>query len=319
MTYTHLTTDELVIIESYFKNNQSGAKTAQCLGRARQTIHNVYQFLKTGATILNYYQQYKENKKRCGRRSIALPEEQKEYVQKRVVQGWTPDVIVGRSEMKLDCSVRTLYRMFQTGAFNVRDLPMKGKRKPNGHQEKRGKQAFRRSIHERIKEHPEFENEFGHLEGDTIVGRKHKSAVITLVERLSKVIITLKPAGRQAMDIENRINHWFQTVPKHLFKSITFDCGKEFSNWKAMGNQNDIDIYFADPGTPSQRALNEHSNGLLRRDGLVKAMDFNEVSESFIQAVASKRNHIPRKSLKYQTPMEIFLRNIKPDDLSNLI
>jgi len=176
-----------------------------------------------------------------------------------------------------------------------------------------------RSIHERIKEHPEFENEFGHLEGDTIVGRKHKSAVITLVERLSKVIITLKPAGRQAMDIENRINHWFQTVPKHLFKSITFDCGKEFSNWKAMGNQNDIDIYFADPGTPSQRALNEHSNGLLRRDGLVKAMDFNEVSESFIQAVASKRNHIPRKSLKYQTPMEIFLRNIKPDDLSNLI
>ncbi|HAP9827727.1 TPA: IS30 family transposase, partial [Enterococcus faecium] len=206
-----------------------------------------------------------------------------EYVQKRVVQGWTPDVIVGRSEMKLDCSVRTLYRMFQTGAFNVRDLPMKGKRKPNGHQEKRGKQAFRRSIHERIKEHPEFENEFGHLEGDTIVGRKHKSAVITLVERLSKVIITLKPAGRQAMDIENRINHWFQTVPKHLFKSITFDCGKEFSNWKAMGNQNDIDIYFADPGTPSQRALNEHSNGLLRRDGLVKAMDFNEVSESFIE------------------------------------
>jgi len=112
MTYTHLTTDELVIIESYFKNNQSVAKTAQCLGRARQTIHNVYQFLKTGATILNYYQQYKENKKRCGRRSIALPEEQKEYVQKRVVQGWTPDVIVGRSEMKLDCSVRTLYRMF---------------------------------------------------------------------------------------------------------------------------------------------------------------------------------------------------------------
>lgn len=62
MTYTHLTTDELVIIESYFKNNQSVAKTAQCLGRAWQTIHNVYQFLKTGATILNYYQQYKENK-----------------------------------------------------------------------------------------------------------------------------------------------------------------------------------------------------------------------------------------------------------------
>ncbi len=54
----------------------------------------------------------------------------------------TPDVIVGRSEMKLDCSVRTLYRMFQTGAFNVRDLPMKGKRKPNGHQKNVGNKLF---------------------------------------------------------------------------------------------------------------------------------------------------------------------------------
>lgn len=97
--------------------------------------------------------------------------------------------------------------------------------------------------------------------------------MITLVERLSKVIITLKPAGRQAIDIENRLNQWFQSVPKHLFKSITFDCGKEFSNWKKISNTNDISIYFADPGTPSQRGLNEHSNGLLRKDGLYKAMD----------------------------------------------
>ena len=220
MTYTHLTTDELVIIASYFKNNQSVAKTAQCLGRARQTIHNVYQFLKTGATILNYYQRYKENKKRCGRRSIDLPEEQKEYVQKRVIQGWTPDVIVGRSEMKLDCSVRTLYRMFKDKPFDTHDLPM---------------------------------------------------------------------------------------------------SGKEFLNWKKISNTNDISIYFADPGTPSQRGLNEHSNGLLRKDGLYKAMDFNGVSETFIQSVASKRNNIPRKSLHYRTPMEVFLSYVTKYDLSNLI
>ncbi|MXS54444.1 IS30 family transposase, partial [Enterococcus faecalis] len=84
----------------------------------------------------------------------------------------------------------------------------------------------------------------------------HKSAVITLVERLSKVIITLQPEGRRAIDIENRLNQWMQSVPKYLFKSMTFDCGKEFSNWKSISNINDIDIYFADPGTPSQRGLN---------------------------------------------------------------
>ncbi|HFC9223404.1 TPA: IS30 family transposase, partial [Enterococcus faecium] len=129
----------------------------------------------------------------------------------------------------------------------------------------------------------------------------------TLVERLSKAIIALKPEGRKAVDIENSINEWLQSVPKNLFKSITFDCGKEFSNWKSISNTNDIDIYFANPGTPSQRGLNEHSNGLLRKNGLPKEMDFNQVNQGFISSVASKRNHIPRKSLNYQTPLEVFL------------
>ncbi len=65
-----------------------------------------------------------------------------------------------------------------------------------------------------VKDYVVFEEEFGHLEGDTIVGIHHKSAVITLVERLSKAIIALKPEGRKAVDIENSINEWLQSVPK---------------------------------------------------------------------------------------------------------
>ena len=319
MTYTHLTPDELVMIEAYAKAHQSVTKTAQMLKRSRQTIYTVYAYLKDGHTALEYYQNYKKNKAKCGRRSIVLPAEQVGYIRKKVVQGWTPDVIIGRGEFPIGCSVRTLYRMFKMGIFDCSDLPMKGKRKPNGHQEKRGKHAFRRSIHERSNDYTSFEEEFGHLEGDTIVGQKHKSAVITLVERLSKVITTLQPEGRRAIDIENRLNQWMQSVPKHLFKSMTFDCGKEFSNWKSISNINDIDIYFADPGTPSQRGLNENSNGLLRKDGLPKQMDFNEVDESFIQSIASKRNNIPRKSLNYKTPIEVFLSHICKEELSNLI
>lgn len=129
----------------------------------------------------------------------------------------------------------------------------------------------------------------------------------------------MKPAGRQAKDIETRLNQWFQAVTKHLFKSITFDCRKEFSNWKNISNINDIAIYFADPGTPSQRGLNENSNGLLRKDGLYKAMDFNGVSESFIQSVVSKRNNIPKKSLNYRIPLELFLSYVEKDNLSSLI
>lgn len=195
---------------------------------------------------------------------------------------------------------------------------MKGKRKPNDYKEKRGKQAFMRNIRERVADYPEFENEFGHLEGDTIVGKDHKSAVITLVGRKSKAIITLKPDGRKASDVSKSLDNWLRILLKNLFRSIIFDCGKEFSDWKNISNKHDISIYFADPGTPSQRGLNENSNGLLRKDGLHKRMDFNEVNEMFIQSVAHKRNNIPRKSLNYLTPIEKILDEVDYEYLSSL-
>ncbi|SRB54186.1 transposase (pseudogene) [Staphylococcus aureus] len=221
-------------------------------------------------SALEYYQEYKQRKSNCGRHRIVLPEEQSDYIREKIADGWTPNTIIGRGERTINCSVKTLYRMFKENIFAVHDLPMKGKRKPNGHSEKRGRQTFKRNISERIEEFPLFNKEFGHLEGNTIVGRRHGSAIITLVERVSKMIITLRPLGRKATDIENALHSMFSSLPSHIFKSITFDCGKEFSNWKTICNCHDISIFFADPGKPSQRGLNEHSNGILRRSGLDK-------------------------------------------------
>ena len=318
MTYTHLTTDELVMIEAYHRQNIPVKQIAESLKRSRQPIYNVINFLRQGHTALDYHRKYKKNKKRCGRRKIMLPKEQADYIRGKAAQGWTPDVIIGRKETAIGCSMRTLYRRFKERIFDEAVLPMKGKRKPNGYQERRGKQAFKRNIAERGADYPTFEKEFGHIEGDTIVGVRHKSAVITLVERLSKVIIALKPAGRKACDIETALSDWFQTIPRNRFKSITFDCGKEFSNWKPLCNRHDISIYFADPGTPSQRALNEHSNGLLRKDGLAKEMDFNQIDQNFVSSVADKRNRIPRKSLDYRTPLEVFMSYLDGSNLSSL-
>lgn len=310
MSYTHLTKTELIFIEEYHETGLSGRKIAGKLKRGHEAVYRVVRQLKRGLTAIEIYLQYQENKAKCGRKEIRLPTLEKEYIKKKVLEGWTPDVIIGRNEKPISCSMRTLYRKFKSGEFNPETLPMKGKRKPNNHQEKRGKQSFRRSIRDREKEHPNYKEEFGHLEGDTIVGRHHKSAVITLVERLSKCIIAIKPAGRQAANVENSLNQWLDYLPKNLFKSIIFDCGKEFSNWKTISNKQDIDIYFADPGTPSQRGLNEHSNGLLRKNGLPKDTNFNLVSQEQISAIALRRNNIPRKSLNYQTPIECFMNHV---------
>ena len=254
---------------------------------------------------------YKINKKRCGRNKTSLTQTEKDFIQTHLVQNWSLDVIKGTYPDRVSCSMRTLYRLADRGILKKEDLPWKGKRKPNGHSEKRGKQVLLRDLRERADSYPNFKTEFGHLEGDTIVGEKHKSAVITLVERCSKAIITLKTNGRKASDIEASINQWLSQVSSHLFKSITFDCGKEFSNWKSISNAHDIDSFFADPGCPGQRGLNEHSNGLLRRNGLPKQMDFTNISQNYLSAIADKRNRIPRKSLNYQIPYQVFLSYLK--------
>jgi IS30 family transposase len=314
MTYTHLTINEITLIESYEKQKLSVKEIANRLSRSLQPIYNVVNFLRKGHNAKDYLQRYQSNKKNCGRKHIVFTDEEKKYVQNKLELGWNPEVILGRNEKSLPCCSRTLYRMFEKGIFKKEDLPMQGKRKPNGHKEKRGKQSYLRSIHTRKESYPEYDTEFGHLEGDTIVGVHHKSAIITLVERLSKVIIAIKPKGRKAKDIEESITEWQGNFSKNTFKSITFDCGKEFSNWKNISNETDMDIYFADPGTPSQRGLNENSNGLLRRNGLPKEMDFRNITQTEVSICANKRNNIPRKSLNYRTPVEVFMDHVSIDD-----
>ena len=98
--------------------------------------------------------------------------------------------------------------------------------------------------------------------------------------------------------------------PRHLFKSITFDNGKEFAGWRESANKHDIQTYFAEVGAPNQRGLNENTNGILRRDGLSKKKDFRNLPDELVTQLMSYRNNIPRKSLHYRTPIEVFMENI---------
>lgn len=306
MTYTHLTMEELCWIEHYFELGIPVKVIAKKLARALQTVYNVVNFIKEGRSIQEYYQNYRANKKRCGRKTKVLSDTDIEHIHEKQALGWTPDVIIHHEDNPLKLSVKTLYRRYRDDSrLDVKKLPMQGRRKPNGHMETRGRGSFCLTIHKRAEIFPDIANEFGHLEGDTIVGKDHQSRVITLAEKMYKSIITLKPSGTDATAVAERLDTWLSGLPKHTIKSITFDRGKEFALWKQLCNKHDIYIFFADVGSPSQRPLNEHSNGLLRRDGLPKQTDFNKLSEDEIQAVADFRNHIPRKSLGYKSPIEM--------------
>ncbi|WEZ94532.1 IS30 family transposase [Lactiplantibacillus plantarum] len=321
MTYTHLTIDELTTIYSFWKLNKKAYRVAPALHRSAETVYRIYRFLDAGGTLIDYQQHYRRHKQHCGRKPIQLSPDELVYIQAKIQAGWQPDTIINRHERSFSCGVRTLYRIFKRDAFGLfaKDLPMHGQRHPNGYVERRGKAGqLGRDLKTRYQDYPNFKREFGHLEGDTVQGKNHQGAVTTLVERQTKVAIVLNSHTKSSQNVNRSLAAWLTKLPHHLFKSITFDNGKEFAGWRTIANQFDLNIYFAAVGAPNQRGLNENTNNLLRKDGLHHDLIMDQLSDEFVQAVASRRNHIPRKSLNYQTPLEAFVNQITDEQLKFL-
>lgn len=321
MTYTHLTIDELTTIYSFWKLNKKAYRVAPALHRSAETVYRIYRFLDAGGTLIDYQQHYRRHKQHCGRKPIQLAPDELVYIQAKIQAGWQPDTIINRHERSFSCGVRTLYRIFKHDAFGLfaKDLPMHGQRHPNGYVERRGKAGqLGRDLKTRYQDYPNFKREFGHLEGDTVQDKNHQGAVTTLVERQTKVAIVLNSHTKSSQNVNRSLAAWLTKLPRHLFKSITFDNGKEFAGWRTIANQFDLNIYFAAVGAPNQRGLNENTNNLLRKDGLHHNLIMDQLSDEFVQAVASRRNHIPRKSLNYQTPLEAFVNQITDEQLKFL-
>ena len=138
MTYNHLTISELSFIQNFWNQGVKAYIVAKTLKRSAETIYRVYRFLDARNSISEYYENYRANKSKSGRKLIVLPNDELEYIKEKVSLGWTPDTIIGRNEKHISCSMRTLYRIFKRSKdLDVTSLPMKGKRHPNGYVERR--------------------------------------------------------------------------------------------------------------------------------------------------------------------------------------
>jgi transposase, IS30 family len=308
MLHKHITINQLISIQVYREKGVNALLCSKLMNIGKDKAYKYYRLFKMGLTILEIYTQYKENKKNCGRNKIEFSENKLEEVNDQLNKDWSVDAICGRDKL-LDkeerCSTKTLYRMFSDKIFDVSKLRRKGKRKPNNHKETRGKINNCKTIKERDEKYPNLSNckEFGHFEGDTIIGKKRKTAIVTLVEKQTKYIILLK-GSRKSEEVEMSINKWFANIPRNIVKTIIFDRGKEFSRWKEIENLNQTEIYFSDPGSPGQRGLNENSNGIVRKD-LPKSTDLSKYSQKELNNIANKWNSVPRKSLDYYTSNEV--------------
>jgi IS30 family transposase len=148
----------------------------------------------------------------------------------------------------------------------------------------------------------------GHWEGDLLFGSKN-SQIATLVERNTRYAMLVKVTGKDTETVINALIKNARKLPEELYKSLTWDRGKEMADHKRFTLATDIQVYFCDPQNPWQRGTNENTNGLLRQY-LPKGTDLSGYSQAKLNAVARRLNERPRKTLNYETPAERFHQTV---------
>ncbi len=144
----------------------------------------------------------------------------------------------------------------------------------------------------------------GHWEGDLLFGSNH-SQIATLVERHSRYVMIARVKGKDSETVINALIKQAHKLPRELYKSLTWDRGKEMADHKRFSLETDIKVYFCDPQSPWQRGSNENTNGLLRQY-FPKGMDLSNIHQNRLNAVARRLNERPRETLNFATPAERF-------------
>ena len=240
-------------------------------------------------------------------------------IARKLKSKWSPEQIAGwlkrahpKEELKR-VSHETIYRSLYIQA--------RGELKKELLQHLRTKRVIRRSKHSSLKKHglgkithtvsiserpasAEDRAVPGHWEGDLICGSGN-SYIATLVERHSRYVMLAKLPNRYTETVINALIKQAHSLPKELYKSLTWDRGTEMADHRRFTLATDIDVYFCDPHSPWQRGSNENTNRLLRQY-FPKGTDLSVHSQVKLNAVARQLNERPRKTLEYETPVERF-------------
>lgn len=317
--HKHLTLEERERIMYLIAQGKSITYIANKLGRNKSTIsRELRRNENNGEYIPSLAQrQYETRRKRC-RPHIKLSGELYRYVKDKFLNHqWSPEQIAGRLKYENaqdTVSYTTIYRGIYAGLFDdpnkshgnrgvIRKLRHRGKsRHTRNYEEKRGKIQISNMIDSRPEE-ANNRSRLGDWEADTVLGKKGKACIVSLVDRKSRYLLGGKSENKTADKVNEVIKNKLEGEP---LKSITPDRGKEFSNHKEITEHFDgVQFYFPHPHHPWERGTNENTNGLIR-EYFPKGFDISNITDEYIQQQFYEINTRPRKCLGFKTPYEVY-------------
>ena len=312
MSYRHLSLAERYYIEIELKKGVSLNQIAKALGRSQSTVSREIH-RNTGLRGYRNKQADRLARERHAvkPKRIKVIEEIKYIIGVCLKNDWSPEQVAGRlrSEGIISLHHETIYQYILKDKSEGGELykhlrhQRKTYRKRYGSAHNRTGIPDRRDIDERPAEVNSRER-VGDWEADTVIGKNHKGAVITLDERKSKLRLAAPLPGKKAKYVKEAIITLLSPV-KQFVETITFDNGKEFYLHKEIAMDIECDTYFAKPYHSWERGQNENANGLLRQY-FPKSMELLDVTAQQVLSAVDKLNNRPRKCLNFQTPYEVF-------------
>lgn len=311
MSYAHLNQDERYQIDAYKKMGISIPNIARELLRNKSTIYREIK-RNTGGKGYRAKQahQLADERLKTSEKAVKMTGDLITKIEEKIRLDWSPEQISGRllKDEGIKISHETIYQHIlndkkQGGNLHTHLRCKKKYRKRYGTKshDRRGQIPDKVSIEER----PSIVDDKtrkGDWEGDLVIGKNHKGALVTLTDRKTKKLRMAKVDSKEATVVAKVVSLLLKDQTVH---TITFDNGKEFTHHKIIAENTGAKVFFAHAFSSCERGLNENTNGLIRQY-FPKGSSFENITDKDVAIAEARINNRPRKTLGYCTPNEIY-------------
>ena len=306
MNYTHITREERYQIYAMKKAGHKQYEIAELLERSKSTISRELA-RNLGGRGYRPKQAHCMAVERRAMNARTIDDATWQFAKDRLLEQWSPEQISGHAAISPETVYQRVYADKRMGGLLWKNLRcQKLRKKRYGKTDRRGIIPNRQSIEQR----PaivETRSRIGDWEADTIIGKNHRQAIVSLVERKTGFTLIRKVERKTAQAVGQAITELLKPHRKQVI-TITSDNGREFAGHEEISKQLRADFYFAHPYASWERGTNENTNGLIRQY-FPKNRDFTTITQQEIDTAMERLNNRPRKRLGFLTPTQVFFKS----------